>query len=103
MDNLLHSGEFVRHDLRGVLRYYTYGDVKPFAKDKVPELDNMRNLEANLQSWQMFKDMTPADLAEGIKRIKKIDPEKIRQCVNDFGFGDKEKLAETIISRMNSL
>ena len=81
------KGEFVRHNLSGVLGYNSFGDVKPFAKNTIPELDRMRNPSTNPLSAAMFKDMTPTDLVNGIKRIRAVEPEKVRKYVNDFGFG----------------
>lgn len=106
-DNILVNqvtGEVVRIDQGGALRYRAQGEPKTQFGDKVTEFDTMRN--PSNDAGKIFGDMTDEEIIASIDKLAKISDAKILQLVSQYGPEDALEgliLADTLIARKNYL
>lgn len=106
-DNLLTDGkEAVRIDVGGSLIFRAQGGPKGDAfGDTVGEVKTMRDPK-NTWSYAVFKGITKADIAAGVKKIAAIPDDRLRHYVMKYGPGTSEKrdaLYNRLVARRDDL
>jgi hypothetical protein len=93
------AGTVIRVDQGGTLEYRAQGGKKPegFTAD-VGEYTSLRDPAKNAAAANIFKSMTPAELAASAKLLESIPNQLIYQRVEEAGL-DKVKIGNTLLNR----
>lgn len=94
-------------DLGGSLLYRAQGAPKGMLfGNQVGEWDSLRKGTKNPTATKLYGPMTDQQLKDSVQKIAGISDDQIRDLVHEHGpgsFGEKDKLAQTLIARRNDL
>lgn len=101
-DNMLTKGNDVfRIDAGGALLFRAQGGTNKDFGPEATQIDSMRDSKTNPQAADIFDGMTDEQIAESVKKVQAITPEKIDELV-DASFPDDKKTADELKSLLKS-
>ena len=106
-DNMLvdKDGNIARIDAGGSLLFRAQGGTDKEFGPEATQIDSMRDAKQNAQAADIFGDMSDEEIAESVKKVQAITPEKIDELV-DAAFSDPdtaESVKETLKARRQYL
>lgn len=106
-DNMLTKGnDLYRVDAGGSLLFRAQGGTDKDFGPEATQIDSMRDSKANPQAAEIFGDMTDEQIAESVKKVQSVTPEKIDELVDAAFAGDPktgDALKETLKARRQYL
>jgi DNA polymerase III epsilon subunit-like protein/ADP-ribose pyrophosphatase YjhB (NUDIX family) len=101
-DNMLTKGKDVfRVDAGGALLFRAQGGTDKDFGPEATQIDSMRDAKTNPQAADIFNGMTDEQIAESVKKVQAITPEKIDELV-DASFPDDKKTADELKSLLKA-
>jgi DNA polymerase III epsilon subunit-like protein/8-oxo-dGTP pyrophosphatase MutT (NUDIX family) len=106
-DNMLTKGnDLYRVDAGGSLLFRAQGGTDKDFGPEATQIDSMRDAKTNPQAAEIFGDMTDEQIAESVKKVQAVTPEKIDELVDAAFAGDPktgDMLKETLKARREYL
>jgi DNA polymerase III epsilon subunit-like protein len=106
-DNMLtKGGDLYRVDAGGSLLFRAQGGTDKDFGPEATQIDSMRDAKTNPQAAEIFGDMTDEQIAESVKKVQAVTPEKIDELVDAAFAGDPktaDMLKETLKARREYL
>lgn len=101
-DNMLTKGKDVfRVDAGGALLFRAQGGTDKDFGPEATQIDSMRDAKTNPQAADIFNGITDEQIAESVKKVQAITPEKIDELV-DASFPDDKKTADELKSLLKA-